>query len=51
MLEGRFPIESQVGLSGVIASNSAKLAEANFGGVTILAQLPHALGLSSLVPQ
>jgi hypothetical protein len=36
MLEGQFPIESQVGLSGVIASNSAKLAKANFWGVTLL---------------
>jgi hypothetical protein len=35
MLEGRFPIESQVSLSGVIASNSAKLANANFWGVTL----------------
>ena len=34
MLEGQFPIESQVGLSGVIASNFAKLAKANFEGVT-----------------
>jgi hypothetical protein len=34
MLEERFPIESQVGLIGVIASNSAKLANANFGGIT-----------------
>jgi hypothetical protein len=33
MLEGQFPIELQVGLSGVIAGNSAKLAKANFGGV------------------
>ena len=32
MLEGRFAIESQV---GVIASNSAKLAKSNFGGVTL----------------
>ena len=36
MLEGQFPIESQVGLSGIIASNSAKLANANFGGITTL---------------
>jgi flagellar basal body-associated protein FliL len=34
MLDEQFPIESQVGLSGVIASNSAKLAIVNFGGVT-----------------
>jgi hypothetical protein len=33
MIEGRFSIKSQVGLSGVIASNSAKLAKANFRGV------------------
>ena len=32
-LNGRFPIESQVDLFGVIANNSAKLAKANFGGV------------------
>jgi hypothetical protein len=37
MLEKQFPIESQVGLSGVIASNSVKLAKANLGGVTIMA--------------
>ena len=36
MLDGQFPIESQVGLSGVIASNSAKLPKANFGGTTPL---------------
>ena len=35
ILEGRFPIESQVVLSGVFASNSAKLAKANFEGVRI----------------
>jgi hypothetical protein len=35
MQEGRFSIESQVDLSRVIASNFAKLAKANFGGVTI----------------
>ena len=34
MLDGRFPIESQVGLSRVIASNSTKLAKANFKGIT-----------------
>jgi hypothetical protein len=34
MLEGRFPIESQVGLSGVIASNTVKLAKVNFVGIT-----------------
>jgi hypothetical protein len=34
MLEGQFPIESQVGLSKAIASNSAKLAKANFGDIT-----------------
>jgi hypothetical protein len=34
MQEGQFPIESQVGLSGVIVSNFAKLAKANFGGIT-----------------
>ena len=33
MLEGQFPIESQVGFFGVIANNSAKFAKANFGGV------------------
>ena len=35
MLEGGLPIESQVGLSVVITSNSAKLAKANFGGVIV----------------
>ena len=34
MLERWFPIGSQVGLSGVITNNSAKLAKANFGGIT-----------------
>jgi hypothetical protein len=34
MLEWHFPIESQVGLSKVIASNSATLAKTNFGGIT-----------------
>ena len=34
MLDGRFPIESQVGLFGVIASNSAKLAKVDFEGFT-----------------
>jgi hypothetical protein len=34
MLEGRFPIESQVGLTKVIANNFAKLAKANFEDVT-----------------
>jgi hypothetical protein len=37
MLEEQFPIESQVGLYGVIASNSVKLAKANLGGITITA--------------
>jgi hypothetical protein len=35
MLEGRFPIESQVVLFGVFASNSTKLTNANFEGVTV----------------
>jgi hypothetical protein len=35
MLEGWFLIESQVDLFGIIANNSAKLAKANFGGVTL----------------
>jgi hypothetical protein len=35
MLERQFFIESQVGLSRVIASNFAKLAKANFGGITV----------------
>ena len=34
MLEGQFPMKSQVGLFGVIDSNFAKLAKANFRGVT-----------------
>jgi hypothetical protein len=34
VLDGRFPIDSQVGLFGIIASNSTKLAKANFGGIT-----------------
>jgi hypothetical protein len=33
---GRFPIESQVGLSRVIASNSAKLVKGNFWGITVV---------------
>ena len=38
MLEGWFPIESQVGLFKVIASNYTKLAKVNFGGITVLYQ-------------
>jgi hypothetical protein len=37
VLDGRFPIDSQVGLFGIIASNSTKLAKANFGGITTYA--------------
>ena len=36
MIEGRFPIESQVGLSRVTASNFAKLAKSNFRGITLI---------------
>jgi hypothetical protein len=39
MLEGRFSIESQVGLFGVFANNSAKLAKVNFWGITNLAKI------------
>jgi hypothetical protein len=35
MLEEWLPIESQVGLSRVIASNSTKLDKANFGDVIV----------------
>jgi hypothetical protein len=37
MLVGRFLIESQVGLFGVIANNSVKLTNANFGDITTYA--------------
>jgi hypothetical protein len=33
MLEGRFPIESQVSLFRIIANNSAKLAKAKLGAL------------------
>jgi hypothetical protein len=39
MLEGRFSVESQVGLFVVFANNSAKLAKVNFWGITDLAKI------------